>query len=146
MTVNLAGTGSASDSNWGAGNTSRGADGADGNDTGASAAAGEGDGNENENEESNREKGKYDTDKVSAAKGNRLLIWITGLPLPKPATISEVSAAGNWLDQATSDEDSSATQPTQPSEQRQPAQPKPSAQPAQPAQSRQPAQSIQPVG
>lgn len=101
VTVDLAGMGAdhadtTGDSGWGVGRE------------GSSAAPGEGNSNgENEDaagSQKGSEKGKYDTDKVSAAKGNRLLIWITGLPLPRSATLAEVTAVGNWLDQ-TSDED-----------------------------------------
>ena len=100
VTVDLAGMGAdtadtTGDSGWGVDRE------------GSSAAPGEnadeGDSEGAAKSEKNSEKGKYDTDKVSAAKGNRLLIWITGLPLPKSATLAEVTAAGNWLDQ-TSDE------------------------------------------
>ena len=101
VTVDLAGMGAdhadtTGDSGWGAGRE------------GSSAAPGEGN-SDGENEDAagsqkGSEKGKYDTDKVSAAKGNRLLIWITGLPLPRSATLAEVTAVGNWLEQ-TSDED-----------------------------------------
>jgi len=101
-TVDLAGTGAGhaditGDSDWGVDRE------------GSSAAPGEDAGEDNRDSkdaagsQKRSEKGKYDTEKVSAAKGNRLLIWITGLPLPKSATLAEVTAVGNWLDQTSNE-------------------------------------------
>lgn len=157
MTVDLAGTGN---SGWGAPAAPRGGE--------AGSANPEANG---EDAESAREKGIYDTDKVSAAKGDRLLIWITGLPVPKSATLAEVSATGNWASRVDSgdgstdatDTDAPGTDATDtnatgsntttkpenssnaPSPQRnQPGQPGQRIQPGQPAQPAQPAQPGQP--
>lgn len=58
------------------------------------------------------ETNKAQTNNAATPKGDHLLLWITELPMPQAATISEINVVGTWKDQPPAEVTSTAPAPT----------------------------------